>query len=164
MIGVTSFFRDPEAWMDFQENALPDLLATLPSGTILRAWVAGCSTGEEAYTLAIAFREVLERTNQTDKYALQIFATDLDPDAIEKARQGIYPSSIAADVSPERLNRYFIEESHSYRIGKEIREMVVFATQNIIMDPPFTKLNILTSPVDLSECRPAKEAASPVSL
>lgn len=144
LIGVTSFFRDPEAWMDFQENALPDLLATLPSGTILRAWVAGCSTGEEAYTLAIAFREVLERTNQTDKYALQIFATDLDPDAIEKARQGIYPSSIAADVSPERLNRYFIEESHSYRIGKEIREMVVFATQNVIMDPPFTKLNILT--------------------
>lgn len=144
LIGVTNFFRDPEVWLALQEKALPELLATLPQGTILRAWVAGCSTGEEAYSLAIAFREVLELTSQSGKYSLQIFATDLDPDAINKARQGNYPLNISADVSEERLKRYFIEDNNTYRVGKEIREMVVFAPQNVIMDPPFTKLDLLT--------------------
>ncbi|MBU0688319.1 MAG: PAS domain-containing protein [Gammaproteobacteria bacterium] len=144
LIGVTSFFRDPAVWEYLQDKALPELLAATPEGTALRAWVAGCSTGEEAYSLAIAFREVLERMQLQGRYSLQIFATDLDPDAIEKARLGIYPANIAADVSEARLRRFFIVENDGYRIGKEIREQVVFAPQNVIMDPPFSKLDILT--------------------
>lgn len=144
LIGVTSFFRDPAAWLRLQEEALPALLKDCPNGKALRAWVAGCSTGEEAYSLAIAFREVLERMKPQARFTLQIFATDLDPDAVERARIGRYPANIAADVSPERLARYFVEEDGVYRVGSEIREMVVFAPQNVIMDPPFTKLDILT--------------------
>ncbi|WP_279384417.1 CheR family methyltransferase [Geotalea toluenoxydans] len=85
----------------------------------------------------------MEPVNPAGKFTLQIFATDLDPDAIDKARQGLYPANIAADISPERLHRFFIKEENGYRVGKEIREMVTFATQNVIMDPPFTKLDIL---------------------
>ena len=144
LIGVTSFFRDPAAWAVLGEHVLPDLLADHPAGAALRAWVVGCSTGEEAYSLAIAFREVLERSKTVPRHSLQIFATDLDPDAIAKARQALYPANIAADLSPERLARYFVEEGGGYRIGMEIREMVVFAPQNVITDPPFTKLDILT--------------------
>jgi chemotaxis methyl-accepting protein methylase len=144
LIGVTSFFRDPPSWDYLQAHVLPDLLAAYPAGAILRAWVAGCSTGEEAYTLAIAFREVQERLKPPGRYSLQIFATDLDPDAIAKGRRGIYPANIAADVSAERLKRFFIEDGKGYRVGKEIREMVAFAPQNAIMDPPFTNLDILT--------------------
>ncbi len=103
-----------------------------------------CSTGEEAYSLAIVFKEALEQLKPQGRFTLQIFATDLDQDAIDKARQGVYPANIAADVSPERLNRFFIEDENGYRVSKEIREMVIFAPQNIIMDPPFTKLDILT--------------------
>ena len=148
LIGVTRFFRDPGSWACLQEQALPELFAANPSGAAFRAWVAGCSTGEEAYSLAIAFREVEQRLNPAARYSLRIFATDLDPDAIEKARQGLYPANIAADVSEERLKRFFVEVNHdsgsAYRICKEIREMVVFAPHNLIMDPPFTKLDILT--------------------
>ncbi|WP_459813803.1 chemotaxis protein CheB [Geotalea toluenoxydans] len=143
LIGVTSFFRDPAAWEQLQGVALPAILAGRPAGCVLRAWSAGCSTGEEAYSLAIAFKEVMEPVNPAGKFTLQIFATDLDPDAIDKARQGLYPANIAADISPERLHRFFIKEENGYRVGKEIREMVTFATQNVIMDPPFTKLDIL---------------------
>jgi len=143
LIGVTSFFRDPAAWEQIQEAAFPALLAGHPTGGMLRAWSAGCSTGEEAYSLAIAFKEALDQAKPTVSFTLQIFATDLDRDAIDKARQGVYPANIAADVTPERLHRFFIEEENGYRIGKEIREMVTFATQNIIMEPPFTKLDIL---------------------
>ena len=114
-----------------------------PAGGVLRAWSAGCSTGEEAYSLAIVFKEALEQVKPKENFTLQIFATDLDRDAIDKARQGFYPANIAADVSPERLRRFFIKEENGYRVGKEIREMVTFATQNVIMDPPFTKLDIL---------------------
>ncbi|PKO31823.1 MAG: chemotaxis protein CheB [Betaproteobacteria bacterium HGW-Betaproteobacteria-7] len=144
LIGVTSFFRDPATWDYLQQQVFPELLAAHPEGNAMRAWVAGCSTGEEAYSLAMIFRESMDHLPATARHALQIFATDLDPDAIEKARRGIYPANIAADVSPERLKRFFVEESTTYRIGKEIREMVVFAPQNVIMDPPFTKLDILT--------------------
>jgi chemotaxis methyl-accepting protein methylase len=143
LIGVTSFFRDPAAWEKLQGEAIPALLAARPAGGSLRAWSAGCSTGEEAYSLAIAFKEALEQVKSTENFTLLIFATDLDRDGIDKARQGIYPANIAADVSPERLRRFFIKEGNGFRVGKEIREMVTFATQNIIMDPPFTKLDIL---------------------
>ncbi len=143
LIGVTSFFRDPGEWERLAQEAIPALLADHPEGAMLRAWSAGCSTGEEAYSLAISFKEVLEAQQPKGNFTLQIFATDLDRDAIDRARQGVYPANIVADVSPERLRRYFSQEGNGYRIGKEIREMVTFATQNIIMDPPFTKLDIL---------------------
>ena len=144
LIGVTNFFRDPAAWAHLQEHDLPALLSAHPNGKQMRAWVVGCSTGEEAYSLAIAFKETLGRVKPSGQISLQIFATDLDPDAIDKARQGYYLANIAADVSAERLARYFVEEGDGYRVSKEIREMVVFAAQNVIMDPPFTKMEILT--------------------
>jgi two-component system CheB/CheR fusion protein len=143
LIGVTNFFRDPETWIQLRDEAVPTLLANHPSGGTLRAWSAGCSTGEEAYSMAITFKEAVDKVKPGENYKLQIYATDLDQDAIDKARQGIYPANIAADVSPDRLKRYFIQEENGYRICKEIREMVTFATQNVIMDPPFTKLDIL---------------------
>jgi two-component system CheB/CheR fusion protein len=107
------------------------------------SWSTGCSTGEEAYSLAMAFKEALAQVKPPQDFTLQIFATDLDRDAIDKARQGLYPANIAADISSERLRRFFVQEGTGYRVGKEIREMVTFATQNIIMDSPFTKLDIL---------------------
>ena len=144
LIGVTKFFRDPACWTYLQEHVLPELLAAYPAGSELRAWVAGCSTGEEAYSLAIAFREVQQQLKPPGRYSLQIFATDLDPDAIEQARQGAYPANIAADVSEQRLKYFFVKNGNGYQVSKKIREMVVFAPHNVIMDPPFTKLNILT--------------------
>jgi two-component system CheB/CheR fusion protein len=144
LIGVTNFFRDPEAWEQLKEQAIPELIAHRPEIYTMRAWIPACSTGEEAYSLAILFKEAIELIRPKGNYILQIFATDLDRDAIEKARLGVYPPNIAADVSPERLQRFFIkEDSGNYRVGKEIREMVVFAVQNVTMDPPFTKLDIL---------------------
>ncbi len=144
LIGVTSFFRDPEAWEQLKEQAIPELFHGRTPNQPLRAWVPGCSTGEEAYSLAIIFKEALERTKPTANFSLQIFATDLDRDAIEKARQGFYPDNIVADVSSERLGRFFIKEEHGYRIATEMRDMVVFAPQNVIMDPAFTKMDILS--------------------
>ena len=143
LIGVTNFFRDPATWEQLQTVAMPALLASRPAGGVLRAWSVGCSTGEEAYSLAITFKEALEQIKPAHHFTLQIFATDLDPDAIDKARQGVYPENIAADLSPERLQRFFIKEQNEYRVAKEIREMVTFATQNVIMHPPFTRLDIL---------------------
>jgi chemotaxis protein methyltransferase CheR/two-component system CheB/CheR fusion protein len=144
LIGVTSFFRDPAVWDYMKLEVLPRLLASYPKGGILRAWVAACSTGEEAYSLAMLFKEAVEELKPRARFALQIFATDLDEDAIDRARQGIYPANIAADVSQERLGRFFTEEQNGYRISREIRQMVIFAPQNVVMDPPFTKLDILT--------------------
>jgi two-component system CheB/CheR fusion protein len=144
LIGVTNFFRDPAAWEQLREQAIPTLLASRAPGQALRAWVPGCSTGEEAYSLAIVFKEAAEQAKPKGNFALQIFATDLDRDAIDKARQGVFPGNIAADVSPERLGRFFAKEERGYRIRKEIREMVIFAPQNLIMDPPFTKLDLLS--------------------
>jgi chemotaxis methyl-accepting protein methylase len=143
LIGVTSFFRDPAAWEELRQKVLPELLSGYPTGGVLRAWSAGCSTGEEAYSLAMIFKEALEQVKPAENFTLQIFATDLDKDAIDKARAGAYPANISADVSPERLQRFFSPEGNGYRVGKEIREMVTFATQNLIMDPPFTKLDLL---------------------
>lgn len=144
LIGVTSFFRDPEAWEHLRNTALPPLLKACPVNGTLRAWCLACATGEEAYSLAIAFREAVEQLAPESGIKLRIFATDLDTDAIDKARHGIYPPGIAADVSSERLDRFFVQDEHNYRIGKEIREMITFATQNVIMDSPFTKLDVIT--------------------
>ena len=143
LIGVTNFFRDPAAWEHLRGEVIPALLASRPTGGALRAWSTGCSTGEEAYSLAMVFKEALDQVKPTVSFMLQIFATDLDRDAIDRARQGVYPATIAADITPERLQRFFVQEGTGYRVGKEIREMVTFATQNVIMDPPFTKLDIL---------------------
>lgn len=144
LIGVTSFFRDASVWEKLGESILPEIIKELPNGHVLRAWVTACSTGEEAYTLAIVMKEAFEKTDPTKNLTFQIFATDLDNDAIEKARRGIFSSSIAIDVSPERINKYFTPQEDEYRINPSIREMLVFAPHDIIKDPPFTKLDILT--------------------
>ena len=144
LIGVTSFFRDPAVWTFLRNEALPALIARYPSGKIFRAWVPACSSGEEAYSLAMVFRETLDQISTTARFSLQIYATDLDQDAIEKARKGSYPANIEADVSSERLARHFIKDEERYRICSEIRQMVVFAPQNVIADPPFTQLDILS--------------------
>ena len=144
LIGVTHFFRDPAAWAYLQESVLPAMIMAKQDFGILRAWVAGCSTGEEAYSLAITLKELVEKSKPLEQVVVQIFATDLDPDAIAKARKGYFPANIAADLSPERLARFFREDGSGFRVAEEIRQMVVFATQNVVMDPPFTKLDILT--------------------
>ena len=143
LIGVTSFFRDPQVWQLLREETIPALLAARPAGP-LRAWVAGCSTGEEAYSLAIVFKEAMEKLKPKKNFKLQIFASDLDRDAIDKARQGLFPENISADVSADQLRRYFTKEESGYRIRTEIREMVVFSPHSLIMDPPFTKLDFLS--------------------
>ncbi|MBS1157809.1 MAG: chemotaxis protein CheB [Proteobacteria bacterium] len=144
LIGVTNFFRDPALWEFLAASALPELLAQYPAGKTLRAWVPACSSGEEAYSLAIVFKEALQKVTPERHFSLQIYATDLDVDAVDKARKGFYPANIAADVAVERLARYFCKEEDGYRVNKEIREMVVFAPHNITSDPPFTKLDILS--------------------
>jgi len=144
MIGVTNFFRDAEIWEYLKEKVIPNIISNLQPGSILRAWVPGCSTGEEAYSLAIVFKEVVEKINPHGGFSLQIFATDLDNDAIEIARKGIFPANIIADVSPARLNRFFLATEDGYFINTEIRETIVFAQHNIIMHPPFTKIDILS--------------------
>lgn len=144
LIGVTNFFRDPAVWEELRTKVIPALLASRSPGHALRAWVPGCSTGEEAYTLAMVFREAVEALKPKASFVLQIFATDLDRDAIDKARHGVFPPNITTDVSAERLKRFFTKEDHGYRVRREIREMVIFAPQNIIMDPPFTKLDLLS--------------------
>jgi two-component system CheB/CheR fusion protein len=143
LIGVTNFFRDPEMWEDLKNKALPTLISKRLLSQQLRAWIPGCSTGEEAYSLAIIFKEVIEKLKPQKNITLQIFATDLDRFAVDKARNGFYPENIVADISPERISRFFIKKENGYEISKAIREMVIFAPQNIIMDPPFTKLDIL---------------------
>jgi two-component system, chemotaxis family, CheB/CheR fusion protein len=144
LIGVTSFFRDPAVWETLKGKILPALFEELPDGHVLRAWVTGCSTGEEAYSLAIIFKESLEKVKKHKKLSLQIFATDIDHDTIEIARKGIFSSNIVTDVSADRISRFFSPEAEGYRINTAIREMVVFASQNVIKDPPFTKLDIIT--------------------
>lgn len=144
LIGVTQFFRDPAAWAWLQENVLPAMIRANPPGNALRAWVAGCSSGEEAYSLAIAFQESIDRIKPKERVDVHIFATDLDPDAIARARQGLYSPSIAGDVSAERLTRFFREDGGKYRVSQDIRQMVVFAPHNVAMDPPFTRLDMLT--------------------
>jgi two-component system CheB/CheR fusion protein len=144
LIGVTSFFRDPAVWQALRETALPELLARHPAATRFRAWVIGCSTGEEAYSLAMVFREAVDALTEHTNHTLQIFASDLNADAIAAARRGRYPGQIAADVGPQRLARFFTADGEGFLIDKKIREMVLFAQHDVILDPPFTKVDILS--------------------
>ncbi len=139
LIGVTNFFRDPESFENLKKILL-DLVKSKPDNGQIRIWVPGCSTGEEAYSVAIILRECMDEAKKY--FNVQIFATDIDSDAIEKARIGIF-SGIEPDVGKERLNRFFTFEGNVFQIRKEIREMFIFAPQSIIKDPPFTKLDVI---------------------
>jgi two-component system CheB/CheR fusion protein len=142
VICVTSFFRDPEAFKALETKVIPDILAQKSPDQPIRTWVAGCGSGEEALSIAILFEEAMDRIGK--RCDVQVFATDIDAEAIEKARIGEYPESIAGDVSPERLKRYFLKQDGLYKIKQEIREMVVYAVQNVISDPPFSRLDIIS--------------------
>jgi len=141
LIGVTSFFRDPEAFEALRQKVLPQLLKDKPVGYSLRVWVPGCSSGEEVYSTAIILRECMDELERN--FSVQIFGTDISDDAIDTARAGIYPASISAAMKPDRLRRFFTKEGNAYRIKRDIREMVMFATQDIIKHPPFTKLDLI---------------------
>jgi two-component system CheB/CheR fusion protein len=144
LIGVTNFFRDPEAFRTLEEQAIPNLFASKPSGSVIRIWSTGCSTGEEAYSIAILMVEYMEKLRRN--YTIQIFATDIDSRAISAARSGRYPTSITADLTPARLARFFTMEpgGGGYRIHKTIRDMLVFSEQDVVKDPPFSKLDLIS--------------------
>lgn len=144
LIGVTNFFRDPEAFAALESQAIPRLFDGKPPGSVVRVWTAGCSTGEEAYSIAILLQERLETLKQN--YRVQVFATDIDSRAIATARAGLYPASIAQDMTPERLSRFFTREADgsAYRVHKGIRDLLVFSEQDLIKDPPFSKLDLIS--------------------
>ncbi|TRZ69170.1 MAG: SAM-dependent methyltransferase, partial [Rhodocyclaceae bacterium] len=144
LINVTSFFRDPEAFSALKQTILPPLLADKPTGSVFRVWVAGCASGEEAYSIAIVLQELLAESQGKQDLTLQIYATDLDDEAIATARAGHYPPNIAQDLTPERLGRCFVKDDAGYTVKKALRAMVVFAVQNVIKDPPFTRLDLLS--------------------
>ena len=141
LISVTNFFRDHEAFAALEAN-LPRLFANKSLGDYVRVWVAGCATGEEAYSVAMLLREYANRLDRPPE--IQIFATDIDEDAIALAREGRYTENITADVSPERLRQFFNQEQGFYRVKKDIRDMVLFAVHNLLRDPPFSKLDLVT--------------------
>ena len=145
LIGVTNFFRDTEIFEEIRKQVIPQLLAGKTAGSVIRVWVPGCSTGEEAYSIAILLRERMEETKENFK--VQVFATDIDRDAIDHARAGIYPSSIVADVSAERLAHFFDQDNpdgSAYRIHRTIRDMLIFSEHDLIKDPPFSKLDLIS--------------------
>ncbi len=145
LINVTSFFRDPALFEALKTSVFPEILKAKRPDAPLRLWIPGCSTGQEAYSLAIALWEVFD--GEPLRRPFQIFASDLsDPGALERARAGLYPESIEAEVTPERLHRFFKKEDHRYRVDKAIRDSCIFARQNLTADPPF-------SHVDLISCR-----------
>ncbi len=143
LIGVTSFFRDPQVWEELKHAVLPVLLARSAEASRLRAWVVGCSTGEEAYSLAMVFQEVVAELPAAAGRSLQIFASDVNADAINAARTGRYPARIAGEMDAGRLARFFSVQGDGYLIDKQIREMVLFAQHDVILEPPFTKLDLL---------------------
>jgi two-component system CheB/CheR fusion protein len=144
LIGVTSFFRDPEAFLILEKKIIPSIFSKKCEAGVIRVWSSGCSTGEEAYSLAILLDEGAEESKRN--FAIQVFATDIDAQAIASARLGIYPASIMADISPRRLARFFTLEpgGASYRIHKGIRDLVVFSEQDVVKDPPFSKLDLIS--------------------
>jgi two-component system, chemotaxis family, CheB/CheR fusion protein len=144
LISVTNFFRDPEIWDRLKESVIPSIIDKSPEGSIIRVWVPGCSSGEEAYSLAMVFREAMDGTTPRRNLSMQIFATDLNGEAIEIARKGIFPERINSEMPKDRLSRFFVRIDDHYRINTEIREMIVFAPHNIIMHPPFTKIDLIS--------------------
>ena len=156
LIHVTSFFRDPKVFELLAESTLPALIRRHDAETSLRVWVAGCSTGEETYSLAILLQEQMAATGIDLK--LQIFASDIDPDAVATAREGIYPASIEAHVSPERLARFFTREMGNYRVTPELRSTVVFTVQDLLADPPFSRLDMISCRNVLIYLRPEAQA------
>src|SRR5262249_15200612 len=143
LISVTSFFRDPEAFRALEVNAIAPLVEATESDELIRVWVPGCATGEEAYSIGMLLMEQLERGQKTCRF--QIFATDVDEDAMQAARHGLFPESIVADLSPERLAKFFTKyDEQTYQINKQLRESVVFAVQNLITDAPFSKLDLIS--------------------
>jgi two-component system, chemotaxis family, CheB/CheR fusion protein len=144
LIGVTNFFRDPDAFDMLAEQAIPKLFDSKPAGSVIRVWVAGCSTGEEAYSIAMLLQEQLALLKSQAK--LQVFASDIDSHAIATARAARYPASIAVDVAPERLARFFTLEpdGSAYRVHKRIRDLLVFSEHDVIKDPPFSKLDLVS--------------------
>ena len=142
LIGVTGFFRDEEGFAALIQNVLKPIVENREQDDSIRVWVAGCSTGEEAYSIAMLLHDIMDETGE--HFAVQIFATDIDNNAIEQARMDIYPDNIAADVPPRLLKRYFKHENNQYQVIKQIRSSVVFAEQSIIKDPPFSRLDLIS--------------------
>lgn len=141
LISVTSFFRDPEAFAVLAEEALPGLLRDRGEDHTLRVWIPGCATGEEAYSVAMVLHECMEKHKK--RFQVQMFGTDLDSRAIGVARKGVYEVGIKSDVSEDRLEKHFLHEDGTYQVRKELREMLIFATQSVIKDPPFTKMDLI---------------------
>ena len=156
LINVTSFFRDPKVFDLLATKIIPDLVRNQPPGHPIRIWVAGCSTGEETYSLAMLFREQIAAAQRNVK--LQVFASDVDPDAVASAREGRYPETIEADVSPARLARFFTKEGHSYVVSPELRATVVFTVQDVLADPPFSRLDLVSCRNLLIYLRPEAQA------
>jgi two-component system CheB/CheR fusion protein len=156
LINVTSFFRDPKVFDLLAEKIIPDLVRGHPPDQPLRIWVAGCSTGEETYSLTMLLREQITAAKRNIK--LQVFASDVDPDAVGGAREGLYPETIEADVSPARLARFFSKEDHGYRVLPELRAAVVFTVQNVLADPPFSRLDLVSCRNLLIYLRPEAQA------
>ncbi|MFC1716919.1 chemotaxis protein CheB [Candidatus Poribacteria bacterium] len=142
LIGVTSFFRDPEAFAELEQKIIPALFEGRGPDQPLRVWVPGCSTGEEAYSIAMLIQEHMDKLGRD--YQVQFFGTDIGPDAIDTARLGIYPDSIAVDVTPGRLRRFFTKQDNTYQIKRNIRDMLVFSLQNVIKDPPFSRMDLIS--------------------
>ncbi len=156
LINVTSFFRDPDIFELLAEKVIPGLVRQQPEDRPLRIWVAGCSTGDETYTIAMLFFEEIAAAKRNIQ--LQVFASDVDADAVAFARDGIYPETIAAEVSPARLARFFAKEEHSYRVMPELRGVVVFTVQNVLADPPFSRLDLVSCRNLLIYLRPEAQA------
>lgn len=144
MIGVTSFFRDLHLWEKLRDEVLQEMMEDMPDGYSIRVWIPGCSTGEEAYSWAMILREAQEKLKKPKNISIQIFATDIDRDAIEKARKGVYSGNITVDVTQERIAKFFTHDVEGYRVSASLREVVVFAEQNVVRDPPFTRIDILS--------------------
>jgi PAS domain S-box-containing protein len=142
LISVTSFFREPAAWHTLQEQVVRKLVAGKAATSPLRVWIPACATGEEAYSVAMILIEELQASGKS--CPLQVYATDVDGDALETARTGVYPEGIAAHVSAERLARFFVKGEHVYQVNKELRDAVVFAPQSLVSDPPFSRLDLVS--------------------
>ncbi|MEJ2591137.1 MAG: chemotaxis protein CheB [Candidatus Thiodiazotropha sp.] len=142
LIGVTRFFREPKAWDGLRDTVLKDLRTHLAGHELIRVWVPGCATGEEAYSLAMVLMEACETAGHEDNF--MVFATDVDREALKVARTGVYPESLLADVDPDRLARFFVRVGDTYSASKRLREKIIFATHNLLADPPFSNLSLIS--------------------